>query len=89
MPASCLGSDLQQSRLSAEPAPIVSQRTRDEHTIEFVLVQGLRFRLQLEHTKHCGWGLISWDTIPSGAFVAIYYGKVRDSLVGSSHLGMT
>ena len=38
--------------------------------------QGLRFRLQLEKTKHCGWGVLSWDTIPVGAFVGIYYGQV-------------
>lgn len=39
-------------------------------------LQGIKFRLQLVRTRQTGWGVISWDMIPSGAFVAIYYGKV-------------
>lgn len=37
---------------------------------------GVRFRLEVFKTASKGWGVRSWDTIPSGAFVCEYTGVV-------------
>ena len=54
-----------------------------------VAPQPLRWRLQLERTVDTGWGVITWDVIPDGAFVGTYTGKVvmPDSLPVPSDLG--
>ncbi|KAJ7555956.1 hypothetical protein O6H91_05G062600 [Diphasiastrum complanatum] len=38
--------------------------------------RGLHYRLEVFRTPHKGWGVRSWDLIPSGAFVCEYTGKV-------------
>jgi euchromatic histone-lysine N-methyltransferase len=36
----------------------------------------LQFRLEVYKTEDRGWGVRSWDSIPAGAVVATFYGKV-------------
>ena len=39
--------------------------------------QGCPYRLEVFQTPNKGWGLRSWDLIPTGAFVIMYTGKIR------------
>lgn len=42
-----------------------------------LLRQGCPYRLEVFQTPNKGWGLRSWDLIPTGAFVIMYTGKIR------------
>ena len=39
-------------------------------------MQGLQYRLEVFMTPKKGWGVRSWDTIPHGAYVVEYTGKI-------------
>ena len=38
-------------------------------------LQGLQWRLEVFKTPNRGWGVRSWDTIPTGAYVTTYNGE--------------
>ncbi|KAG0554700.1 hypothetical protein M758_12G115400 [Ceratodon purpureus] len=44
-----------------------------------VCQKGLRYRLEIFKTQNKGWGVRSWDFIPSGGFVCEYTGEVMDT----------
>lgn len=44
-----------------------------------VCQKGLRYRLEIFKTENKGWGVRSWDFIPSGGFVCEYTGEVMDT----------
>ncbi|XP_024522726.1 histone-lysine N-methyltransferase, H3 lysine-9 specific SUVH4 [Selaginella moellendorffii] len=47
--------------------------------INRVTQRGLRYRLEVYKTQHKGWAVRSWDSIPAGAPVCEYFGKVIKS----------
>lgn len=44
-----------------------------------VCQKGLRYRLEIFKTANKGWGVRSWDFIPSGGFVCEYTGEVMET----------
>ena len=47
-----------------------------EHCEQRQVSRGLQFRLEVFKTPDRGWGVRSWDSIPAGAVVTIFWGKV-------------
>lgn len=56
-----------------------SQRCCSRSDCSRVGQRGIRYRLELFRTADSGWGVWSLDTIPYGAFVSLYIGKVIPS----------
>ncbi|KAJ7515986.1 hypothetical protein O6H91_22G037200 [Diphasiastrum complanatum] len=45
-----------------------------------VTQHGIKHRLEVFKTKQKGWGVRSWDSIPSGSFICEYIGEVIDEV---------
>ncbi|KAJ7548913.1 hypothetical protein O6H91_07G032600 [Diphasiastrum complanatum] len=52
-----------------------------------VTQHGIKHRLEIFKTKQKGWGVRSWDSIPSGSFVCEYIGELLDSQEAERRIG--